>query len=268
MNGDAERREEVAARWATLREYEDWSEVPMLVLSVVWLLLVVLEFVRGEGPLFAVVGMGIWGVFVADFVLRFALAPAKASYLRTNALSAVALVLPALRIFRVARALRILRLGRTARGLRLMRLLTSFRRGMRTLTGTMRRRGVAYVVALTVLVIFLGGAGLYGFENGTPEVEGFASYWDAVWWTAMLLTSIGAAYAPVTAEAKLLMLLLAIYGLAVFGYITAALASFFVADEAAATESDLPSAGELEGLRDEIRALRRDLVERGAHDGT
>ena len=254
--------EAIATRWAVLGEYEDWSEIPMLVLSVVWLLLVVLEFVRGETPLFAVLGTAIWAVFLVDFVLRFVMAPARGTYLRNNALAALALALPALRIFRAARAVRLLRLGRATRGLRLMRLLTSFRRGMRTLTGTMQRRGVTYVVALTVLVVLLGGAGLYGFENGTPGVDGFESYWDAVWWTAMLLTSIGAAYAPVTSEAKLLTLLLATYGLAVFGYITAALASFFVADEAAADESQLPSSDEIEGLRRELRALRHDLEER------
>ena len=249
-------------RWAVLREYEDWSEIPMLLLSVVWLALVVLEFVRGASPLFDVIGTAIWVVFVIDFVLRFVVAPAKTSYVRNNLLTALSLALPALRVFRAARALRILRLGRASRGLRLVRLLTSFRRGMRTLTGTMQRRGVGYVVMLTVLVVLLGAAGLYGFENGTAGVAGFASYWDAVWWTAMLLTSIGAAYAPVTAEAKLLTLLLAIYGLAVFGYITAALASFFVADEAAAEDSDLPSAGEVRALRSELQALRREMAGR------
>lgn len=245
-------RIDAGTRWAVLREYEDWSEIPMIVLSLVWLVLVVIEFVGTSTPLFNVIGTAIWLVFVIDFVLRFVVAPDRVVYLRRSALSALALLLPALRVFRVARAVRILRLSRTTRGLRLVRLLTSFRRGMRTLGATMQRRGVAYVVALTLLVAFLGAAGIHTFEGTLPD-GGFDSFWGALWWTSMLLASLGTSYVPVSPEARLLTLLLGVYGLAVFGYITAALASFFVADEAAASDSELPS-------REEIRALRRDLA--------
>jgi voltage-gated potassium channel len=48
----------------------------------------------------------------------------------------------------------------------------------------------------------------------------------------MLLTSIGSEYWPRTGSGRALCLLLAIYGFAVFGYITAALASYFVGRDA------------------------------------
>lgn len=257
---------DASTRWALLREYEDWSELPMVVLSFAWLLLVILEFVRGGTPLFDVVGTAIWLVFLVDFVLRFAVAPDRPAYLRSSALSAFALLLPALRVFRVARAVRILRLSRTTRSLRLVRLLTSFRRGMRTLTATMQRRGMSYVVALTVLVVALGSAGIYTFESGAAGGAGFATYWESLWWTAMLLASLGGGYVPASAEGRLLTLLLGLYGLAVFGYITAALASFFIADEAAASDSNLPNRDEIAGLRLELAALRRELRLREAEE--
>jgi voltage-gated potassium channel len=69
---------------------------------------------------------------------------------------------------------------------------------------------------------------MYAFEQA-PEVEGgFTSFGDALWWTSMLLTTMGSAYWPVTAEGRVLCILLAVYAFAVFGYITAAFASFFV----------------------------------------
>lgn len=255
---------DATTRWVVLREYEDWSEVPMIVLSFVWLGLVVVEFAGTSTPLFDVLGTAIWLVFVLDFVLRFVVAPDRVAYLRGSALTAFALALPALRVFRLARAVRLLRLTRTTRGLRLVRLLTSFRRGMRTLTATMQRRGMAYVVALTILVVLLGSAGVYTFEAASAGPSGFTSYWEALWWTAMLIASLGTTQVPVSAEARLLTLLLGMYGLAVFGYITAALASFFVADEAAASDSDLPSRAEIEALRLELGALRRELAGRAA----
>ncbi|MFN7146641.1 MAG: ion channel, partial [Myxococcota bacterium] len=53
-------------------------------------------------------------------------------------------------------------------------------------------------------------------------------YATALWWTAMLLTTMGSETWPRTAEGRVLCLLLAVYGFAMFGYVTAALASLFV----------------------------------------
>ena len=37
-------------RWHELHELEEWLEKPMLVLSVIWLALVIVEFTRGLSP--------------------------------------------------------------------------------------------------------------------------------------------------------------------------------------------------------------------------
>ena len=264
-NGEAEAAEQ-RQRWSALHEVEDWLEVPMLVLGLAWLVLLVVELVTGGSPLFNVLGTNIWAAFVLDFLMRFFLAPIETRYLRQNVLTAVSLLVPALRVFRAARAFRILRLARTARGLRLIRLLTSLRRGMGALGSAMERRGFGYVLALTVLVTFLGAAGMYAFENSASGVPGFGSYLDALWWTAMLLTSIGSEYWPKTAEARLLTVLLSIYGFAVFGYITATLASFFVEQDvkesrsaAALTPESAATREDLAGWREEIVRLQEEL---------
>lgn len=217
-------------RLTTLGDLEDWLRTPMLALSGVWLALVVLELAWGESQLLETIGLAIWAVFLVEFLLRLALAPNKARFFRANWLSAISLVAPA---FRLLRGFRVLRLARAARGLRLVRVVGTANRGMNTLRAGLRRRGLGYVAALTALVSLLGAAGMYAFERA-PEVEGgFSSFGDALWWTAMLMTTMGSDFWPRTAEGRVLCLLLATYAFAVFGYITAAFASFFVGRDAA-----------------------------------
>src|SRR5687768_10153572 len=102
-----------------LKQLEDWMEAPMLVLGFVWLALLVVEFTRGASHLLETIGTLIWIVFVLDFALKFTLAPHKLPYLRSNWLTAIALILPALRVFRIMRVVRVLRATRAVRGLRL-----------------------------------------------------------------------------------------------------------------------------------------------------
>ena len=66
----------------------------------------------------------------------------------------------------------------------------------------------------------------------------------------MLLTSIGSEYWPQTAEGRVLCFLLSLYGFAVFGYVTAVLASFFVGRDADGT-------GELAGGREPLLFVRQ-----------
>jgi voltage-gated potassium channel len=98
---------------------------------------------------------------------------------------------------------------------------------------------------------------MYAFENEVPG--GLHSYGAALWWTAMLLTSIGSEYWPKTAEGRVLCFLLSLYGFAVFGYVTATLASYFIGRDADAEEGELVSAKPIKELRVEIAALREEL---------
>jgi hypothetical protein len=50
-----------------------------------------------------------------------------------------------------------------------------------------------------------------------------------------------------------------LYGFAVFGYITASFASFFLGQEAGAKDGEVAAASDLAALRQEIALLREDL---------
>lgn len=244
-------------RWVLLRRIEATLEIPMIVLGLVWLALLIVDLGWGLSPALEFLGLAIWIIFIADFVIKFVLAPAKLHYLRSNWLTALALLLPALRVFRVFRAFRALRAARALRGVRLARLLTSLNRGMKAIGGTMQRRGFAYVALLTLAVTFAGAAGMYAFESDAAP-RGLSSYGEALWWTAMVMATMGSEYWPVTTEGRILCLLLALYAFTVFGYVTATLASFFIGRDAQA-HVGVAGASDLKALRREIAEMREEL---------
>lgn len=241
------------ARWRALIQLDEWLRTPMLLLSLAWLVIVVVELTEGSTELLATLGTAIWIIFILEFALRFALAPTKRVFLKRNWLTLVSLVVPALRLFR---ALAVLRAARALRGIRLVRIVGTANRSMNALKATLRRRQFGYVVGLTLLVLALGSAGMLSFEPASDVQGGFTSYWDALWWTGMLVSTIGSDFWPLTTEGRVLAFLLSLYGLAVFGYLTAAFASFFIGRDAEEAGGPVAGSAELAALRREIEALR------------
>ncbi len=207
----------------------------MAVLGFVWLALLIIEFAYGLTPMLFFLLHLVWAVFIVDFAVRFLAAVDKKGYLAANWLTGISLVIPALRFFRVLRALRVFKTGSA---IRFARLVTSFNRSLGALAATMHRRGAQYVLAVTLIVVFLGAAGIYTFERNAPAQPGFTSYWDSVWWTAMIITTLGSQHWPVTTEGKVLCTLLAIYAITVLGYIAAALSSYFIGQDAGRATGD------------------------------
>lgn len=247
-------------RETLLEQIHAWLEIPMLALAFIWLALFVVEVIWGLTPILETAGYAIWLVFIVEYVLGFTLAPRKREYLKRNWLKSIALLAPAMRIFRIASLVRLARLSRVARGLRLLRVLSSLNRGMRALGTSMGRRGFGYVAVLTVIVIVVGAAGMYAFERSVAGGgEGLANYGAALWWTAMLVTTLGSDYWPQTAEGRVLCFILSLYGIAVFGYITAALATFFIGRDAEHDDAEVAGARSIAALRSEIAALREEI---------
>jgi voltage-gated potassium channel len=254
----AEQEDLSEERRGLLEQVEATLETPMIVLGFTWLALLVADLVWGLQPLLAGFMTLIWIVFILDFVLRLSLAPAKTAFLQHNWLTALSLLLPAFRAFRVVEALRVV--GAGVRGARLISILGSMNRGMNALRHSMRRHGFGYVVSLTALVTLVGGAGLYAFEGNATVSGGLRSYGEALWSTAMIMTTLGSQYAPKTVEGRVLTLVLAVYAFAVFGYFTAALASYLVGRDAEDPEAEVAGASELAALRAEVAALRSEMT--------
>lgn len=246
-------------RLSTLQQLDEWLFAPMLVLSFAWLGIVLYELIAGSSALLETLGAAIWVVFIVEFAVRFALAPAKGRFLKGNWLTLIALIVPALRL---VRALAVVRAARLLRGVRLVRIVSTANRSMNALRRTLARRGFGYVALLTLLVLGLGAAGMLSFEPAHEVPGGFTGYGDALWWTGMLIASLGSDFWPATTKGRVLSLLLTLYGLAVFGYLTAAFASFFIGRDAEEPSGPVAGSEDLRALREEIAALRRTLEQR------
>ncbi len=263
-----ETRELHHARWELLEHINHVTDKFMTALAFVWLGLLVVDFIRGLSPLLQTVSNAIWVLFIADFILEFIIAPEKLTYLRRNWLTALSLLLPALRILRIFRAFRVLNATRAVRTVSFVRLVTSLNRGMRATATALGRRNLSYVVTFTILVTFAGGAGMALFESPQSLYEagvtetldptlGLTDYSEAVWWTAMLITTIGSDYWPQTVEGRILCWILSVYALAVFGYITAALASHFIGIDRETEQSNLSD--DSQALHVQLTALQSRL---------
>lgn len=106
---------------------------------------------------------------------------------------------------------------------------------------------------------------MYTFEREMPSGEGLGSYGAALWWTAMLMTTLGSEYWPQSAEGRVLCFLLALYAFAIFGYVTATVATFFIGRDAASEETELASTTDVARLHEEIRLLREEVRSLGSH---
>ena len=73
----------------------------------------------------------------------------------------------------------------------------------------------------------------------------------------MRVITAGSEYYPLTPEGKGLALLIAIFGYAIFGYVTATLASFFIGRDAEEKNTPVAGANDVAELKKEIAALTR-----------
>ena len=160
--------------------------------------------------------LGIWGFFVVQFVLGIAVSPDRIRYLRRNWLTALSLVVPFLRVFRVLRLVRFLRATNA------LRVLAGFNRAARTLDSMLAWTRAGYAAALTFTSVLLGSAALLMFEVDAPH-SSITTYGEALWWAAATITTVGAVSEPVTLGGRLVALALILAGLVLLGYVAGVL---------------------------------------------
>ncbi|MGQ3890261.1 potassium channel family protein [Legionella sp. CNM-1927-20] len=224
--------------------WEKWFELPLIVLALIWLILIIIELTLGLNKPLETFSFTIWLIFIFDFIVRLLLSPSKLKYLERNWLALFVLFFPAFRLFRLFSFLR------ATRSLYLFKIFSSIRYSTRVLGFTLGRQGFFYIISLTILVILVGAAGIYAFEGV------FANYGEALWWAAMMITTMGSDFWPKTVEGRILCLGLAIYGFAIFGYITAIVASFLIDKEARDKANQAKLLHAIEELKQEIRSLK------------
>ena len=232
-------------------------ERPMLLLSFVWFLVIITELVNGTSPLLLSLGTVLWALFVLYFGLRLAIAPDRVVFLKRNWLFVLAILVPILRFFPFLQTLPLARALTATFGMQVIWMFASADLGLRSLRRTMGRRGTGYVLTFTVVVILAGAAGMLHFENDSPDPQGIHSYPEALWWVAMQITNIGSGYRPVTVGGHVLCLGISIFALAIFGYLTAVFAAFFIGRDAEDPKSEIPNQTSILQLSAEVALLRK-----------
>ena len=165
--------------------------------------LVIDGLLRADSPTVRVIDFVAWATFAVDYAVRIYLAEDRWAFVRSHPLDLAAVALPALRV---------------------LRLLASIAR-----VGALARRGrserVMVTTTLVAVTVVIGSAAtVLDAERAAPG-SNITTFPDALWWAATTVTTVGYGDRfPVTAEGRLVGVLLMVVGIAVFGSITAALA--------------------------------------------
>ncbi len=119
------------------------------------------------------------------------------------------------------------------------------------------RGAVKYLLFLAPLIVLLAGAGFATLEKDTVS-----SYWEGLWWSLSLMTTVGfVGESPETTGGRILSALLMISGFALLTLATAAIASLFVReDEAPEEQRERAFEGAVLGRLEEL-AARLEAIE-------
>ncbi|MDW8060812.1 MAG: potassium channel family protein [Thermomicrobium sp.] len=180
-----------------------------LAIAAVWLLML------PERPSVELASHAIWGIFIADYVVRLARSRDRRRFVREHLIELVA-ILP-WDFLRAARALRLLRL------VRLLRAGIWFWRATRALRDIATENGLVYVLAVAGGVVLIGSAVFWLVE---PSVR---SYGEALWWAIVTVTTVGYGdVAPRTTAGRLVAAVLMLVGIGLLGMLTSSLATYFL----------------------------------------
>jgi voltage-gated potassium channel len=243
-------------KYSMLAAIEKKIELPMLILSFVWFCILITELVYGMNRVLYFAGSGVWILFVLYFIMRLGTAPSRVSYLKKNWLFGLAMLVSVLRFFPFLNSFSVVRAVTATLGIQVIWILASADQGMRSLRRKLGRRGVGYAIAFTVVVIFGGAAGMLNSERSSSDPESIHTYQRALWWTSMQMTNIGTAYSPRTTAGRFFCLVISVYAAAMFGYLTALLATLFIGRDAKDPKSEIPSQRSIQEVQEELVRLR------------
>lgn len=115
------------------------------------------------------------------------------------------------------------------------------------------RRWFRFLAPAVLLAIVLAAGALARTETATVR-----SYWDGLWWSLSLVTTVGfVGHAPTTTVGKIVSALLMVMGFSLMAMTTAAIASLFVREDE--LPDDLRERAFEERVMEELRLLRREV---------
>lgn len=189
-------------------------------LCIVSLFLAILDFSKGLNHVEYIIDNVIYGLFVADYLVRFIFAKQKLLFFKNNIIDLIAIIpfnsaFRALRLFKVARFLKLLKFSKLFRvGSFSARFFVKFRKFFNT-------NGFKYVLLIAIFSIFAASICMMYFENMT--------FTDSLWWSFVTATTVGYGdLSPSTGMGRIIASILMIVGIGLIGSLTSSITSFFL----------------------------------------
>src|SRR5579875_1224906 len=204
---------------------EAYFDFPLALTSIAMVLLAIIQL-SGEAtpawqPRLTVIQAILWSFFVLHYIVMFGLAPNKRAFVKKHWLDTLVVVLPFIGW------LRILAVLRAAPALPFVRVLIFGSSSLSAPLAILHRRRIGQLLLISVLVVLVAAALEYLVEKGAPGNQ-MTNFGDALWWSAALITTVGSNISPVTPLGRVISFVLMLYGIGVFSYLTASIASVFV----------------------------------------
>lgn len=230
-----------------LQRWADRTEVPLIVVALVFLAAYAVPIVRPDIPPTAVrwcevVVTVTWILFGVDYLVRVLLAEHRWRFIRSNLFDLAVIVLPLLR------------------PLRLLRLLALLSILNRSTADNLRGKVVVYATGGAVLLLLCAGLAVTDEERFAPDST-ITSFGDGLWWAITTMTTVGYGDRyPVTTTGRVIAATLMVGGIALLGVVTATLASWMVQQVAEANEADeAATKAHIDALAAQIELLRTEL---------
>lgn len=199
-------------------------EVIISILAIVSVVFAILDMYGKVNNIMFILDNFIYFIFIVDYIVRFSISKDKKLFVKNNFLDLLALI-PASSAFRIFRSFKIFRL------FKLFRLAAVSGRFIKKCNRFFTTNGFQYIIALSAVLIFIGGALISYFES--------MNFSDGIWWAFVTATTVGYGdISPHTPAGRIVACVLMITGIGLIGSLTSTITSFFMHDTKSDTSND------------------------------